>query len=183
MYQMWHCKKALRRIILLIFYVGCFTFVIHRGYKCIGKYSSKPVGVEMSYDFIGDLRFPSFTFCSNNWRNDLSPYKYNQEVLKDCNLSQAQYAFEGTFIGSGSPNCTDPKLLQQKVGLRYDELDIWGIEITTFDRYLDQIQWADISNDSYFEWENSFLDHHRGGCHTISFKESALTHGFLWVRK
>ena len=90
---------------------------------------------------------------------------------------------QGNFIESGSPNCTDPKILQREVGLRYDELDIWGIKITTFDRYLDQIQWADISNDTYFEWENSFLDHHRGGCHTISFKKSALSHGILWVRK
>ena len=166
---------------VLIFYVGCITFVVHRGYKCIGKYLSKPEGVEMSYQFIGDLRFPSFTFCSHNW-NPHPPLRYNEELLKKCNFMRYQeYAYEGKYIGNGSTDCKDPKFLQKNAGLRFDELDIWGIKVSTFDRYLNNIQWADFVNDTYFEWTNSFLDEHRGGCHTLSFKESALRHGIQFV--
>ena len=182
MYRAWHCKQILRRIVVLIFYVGCITFVVHRGYKCIGKYLSKPEGVEMSYRFIGDLKFPSFTFCSHNW-NPLPPLRYNEDFLKECNFTgYHEYAYEGKYIGSGSTDCMDAKFLQQRAGLNYDELDIWGIKITTFDRFLDNIQWADLDNDTYFEWTNSFLDQDRGGCHTVSLKENAITRGILWVR-
>ena len=165
---------------VLVFYVGCISFVIHRGYKCIGKYLSKPEGVEMSYNFIGDLMFPSFTFCSHNW-NPLPPNRYNEKALKDCNLTLSEYAFFGRYIGNGGASCSDTKFLQNTVGIGYKELDIWGIKLTTFDRYLNGIQWANIGNDTYFEWTRSFLDNNRGGCHTLTFKESALTHGILWV--
>ena len=184
MYRACHCKQFLKRTVVLMFYIGCITFVIHRGYKCIAKYLSKPEGVEMSYQFIGDMRFPSFTFCSHNW-NKYPPNYYNEEVLNECNYTSFQvYAYEGKYVGNGTTDCTDPKILQQRVGLKYDELDIWNIKITTFDRFLNNLEWkwAAIANDTYFQWTNSYLDQDRGGCHTFSLKENALTHGIMWVR-
>jgi len=145
---------------------------------CVSKYLSKPEGIEILYETITKSRFPSFTFCSNNW-NKLPPNRYNQEVLKNCNLTQNDYGIGGKYA---TPECNDPKALQQDVGLEFNELEIWGLKVTTFDRYLDGIMWADISNDTYFEWSNSFLDHNRGRCHTISFKESSLSHGLSTVR-
>ena len=182
MYRTCYFKLYFKRFVVITFYVGCITFVIHRGYKCFGKYLSKPEGVEMSYDFIGNSLFPSFTFCSHNW-NDNSPHRYNKAALKTCNISNyKEYAYEGRYIGSGHEYCSDPKKLQKVAGIGYKDLDIYKIRITTFDRFLNGFDFMDISNDSYFEWSNTFLDQNRGGCHTISFKKNVLKHGILWVR-
>ena len=92
----------------------------------------------------------------------MSPHRYNEKVLKDCNLTLAKYAYFGHYIGNGGPHCSDTKVLQDTIGISFKELDIWSIKITTFDRYLNSIQLTEIGNDTYFEWTRSFLDNNRG---------------------
>ena len=112
MFRIKRFTKFAKRAVSAFLYIGCITFVIHRGYMCFSKYLSKPEGVEIAYDFIGDTLFPSFTFCSNNW-NPMPPHRYNEKVMKDCNLTLAKYAYFGHYIGNGRP--VVPIVLTQKL--------------------------------------------------------------------
>lgn len=49
----------------VVLFIGCATFVSHRGYECFKKYLAEPEAVDMAYKFIGseENSFPSFTFC------------------------------------------------------------------------------------------------------------------------
>ena len=40
-----------------------------------------------------------------------------------------------------------------------------------------------IQNNTFFEWTDSYLNYHRGGCHTFELKPSATEHGIKYVNK
>ena len=93
-------EKFLYRTISACLYVGCLAFVINRGYNCFAKYLSKPEGISESYHNIGDLPFPSFTFCPNNGNNH-PPRFYNNYVTKKCNIDYHDYVQKSKYVGSG----------------------------------------------------------------------------------
>ena len=85
-------------------------------------------------------------------------------------------------------NCSNPKYLQKNIGAGVLDLDIWGIKISTFDDYFAngylQLNYHEIvQNDTFFEWTDSYLNYHRGGCHTLEFKETVTKHGIKYVNK
>ena len=178
--RIWNFKHFIKNMFLLIFYIGCWTFVIHRGYKCMLKYLLKPQGIEMSYDSSGNLPFPHFTFCPHNW-NDFPPKKFNENVTRSCNITWEQYVDESHYVGFGGTNCTNPKILQKSIGTSLKDMDVNHTKITTYDRYMDEFNMFDLEDDTYFEWISHFLDEHRGGCHTFSLKKNAMEHEIRWV--
>ena len=83
-------------------------------------------------------------------------------------------------------NCSNPKYLQKNIGAGVLDLNIWAIKISTFDDYLPSMQLNHheiVQNDTFFEWTDSYLNYHRGGCHTFELKPSATEHGIKYVNK
>ena len=60
-------ETILPMILSLTLFLGCAAFVIHRGYKCFAKYIQEPEAVDISYQFTGDVPFPSITICTSFW--------------------------------------------------------------------------------------------------------------------
>lgn len=63
--------------------MGCLIFLIHRGYKCIEKYRENLTSTTAGEVYSRNQPFP--TFCPK-----LTP-EFNEEILKDCNLTQDMY--------------------------------------------------------------------------------------------
>ena len=83
-------------------------------------------------------------------------------------------------------NCSNPKYLQKNIGAGVLDLNIWGIKISTFDDYLSDLQLnyhEIVQNDTFFEWTDSYLNYHRGGCHTFELKPSVTKHGIKYVSR
>ena len=93
---------------LTIFFIPCLTFVGLRGYKCFIKYFNKPEAFKVSFQFSGNEYFPSLTFCSN--REDT----YDSDIFTECQVSLNDYTKMGPWVGKGSPNCIDPKILYDR---------------------------------------------------------------------
>ena len=66
-----------------ILFLGCFTFVTFRGYRCFEKYFQKPQAVQISYEYTGNNPFPSFSICVKN--------PYHEDVLKNCQIDVPGY--------------------------------------------------------------------------------------------
>lgn len=165
-------RQSLTKVLQLIIFLSCLTFVVHRGYKCFQKYLAKPEGADINFHFAGKQPFPSFTFCKH----------LSSDVLRKCNLTSIQYDVKGIWTGHGSPECTNAKALKEKVTGSFRELDVNGIMIFSFDNYffgeifmLDQ-----LGNHTFFEWESS-LNSFSGSCHTLTFKSAILDHGIEQV--
>ena len=174
-------KQILLKTISFSLYVGCLAFVINRGFICFKKYLSKPEGIEISYAKSGDVRFPSFTFCPNHQRVE-GPSMFNNEISKKCNIGYNDFHIIGKYVGSGDPDCLDPKYLQRNIGASILDLSIMEVKMTTYDGLLDDLHVIDVENDTYFEWSHSYLDYYQGGCHTLDMKPAVLKHGLRYVR-
>ena len=76
----------------LIFFAGCFSFVVVRGYKCILKYGTHPQSNRISYKFNGIVQFPMLSFCP------LEEPGLKIDELSECQLSQDDYFSAGKAI-------------------------------------------------------------------------------------
>ena len=95
-------EKLLIKSMSLLLFLGCFIFVSFRSYQCFCKFLLKPKSVDISFDFIGHVSFPSITFCPP-MVNPLYPKPYNITVLKDCGLLFDIQTFEGNeWYGSSA---------------------------------------------------------------------------------
>ena len=74
-------RKIWSKIFSASLFIGCLIFVLIRGYKCSIKYLSKPEGLDMSFEFSGELSFPSMTFCPVGGTG-IHPKTYDAKVLK-----------------------------------------------------------------------------------------------------
>lgn len=113
---------------LTIFFIPCLTFVGLRGYKCFIKYFNKPEAFKVSFQFSGNEYFPSLTFCSN--REDT----YDSDIFTECQVSLNDYTKMGPWVGKGSPNCTDPKILYDRAVIKIGNLGIKMVQLYTFSK-------------------------------------------------
>ena len=74
-------RKTLSKLFSASLFIGCLIFVLIRGYKCSIKYLKKPEGLDMSFEFSGELPFPSMTFCPLGGTG-VHPKTYDTKVLK-----------------------------------------------------------------------------------------------------
>jgi len=68
----------------------------------------------------------------NNCTNDDYGETYNIDFMKKCQLSIEDYTQTGPFIGTGSLNCTDPKILHSQASANFNNLGIEKISIFTY---------------------------------------------------
>ena len=118
--------------------MGCTTFVVYRGYRCFDKYFKKPKHSEVSYESSKNNPFPSFTLCASKNAS------YNGDEIKGCQIEPNNYVIWSQWVGKGGFNCTDPKLLHNRVAASYQDLEIERILIITnaANTYsLTQLQW------------------------------------------
>ena len=98
--------KSKERIVSLfktgLFFV-CFVYVAIRGYESFEKYLSKPEAVDISFQYIGRMPFPSISICPFNdpWK------KFHKDTFEDCNLTSTLYQSDAKWVGTGNKNCTD----------------------------------------------------------------------------
>ena len=124
-------KRGIIRIFSLILFLGCASFVTHRGYACFLKYLEKPQAIDVAFKSSAsqDAFFPSITFCSWN-----KPLKEN--ILKECNLTRDDYLEKNIWVGQGHANCTNPKVLKDQIHYGLDDLrqDIKQFSIATYEK-------------------------------------------------
>ena len=107
-------QKTISNIFSTALFLICFSFVINRGIKSFQKYQAKPESVDISYKFVGELPFPSITFCPdqpNQFEKGQFPKPYDLNVLEKCNLNHSDYIKAGPWIGQGDPICENPEEL------------------------------------------------------------------------
>ena len=156
-----------------IFCLGCIAFVAYRGYRCFGKYLQKPEHTEISYKSSKSYPFPSFTLCA--------AYKdsYNSYQLKECQLERSEYIEGGTWVGKGGNNCTDPKILHNRVAGSYEDLVINGVHITTYAES-DNFYWIKSSNISLLKGKLALTRPYQR-CFTFSIPDNIVHDGIKSV--
>ena len=107
-------------------FIGCATFVGVHSYKCFDKYFKKPEAVSVSYELNDGKAFPSFTFCSD------SKETYNEKILNECQIDVKDYIVHGHWVGNGSLNCTDPKVLYNQAVIKIENFGFEKIMIKEF---------------------------------------------------
>ena len=115
-------KVEFRYILKVCFFVGCLTFVGHRGYKCFSKYFQKPKGINIEKHFARDYIFPTVTFCYNS-------NLYNPEITERCNVKVYDYTSH-VWIGNGTENyCNNPKKFNEKVIWQLDDFKLKDVSV------------------------------------------------------
>lgn len=129
------CKTSISRQERIIIVIGSWTIFLlcsvglgYFVYLCLEQYFSYPEGVEISSGPQYKLNFPSFTFCS--FQNDK---KFKQVELKKCGINSDKELNE-KFIGSGSPECEDPKQFWDMISLDLSDIGIKQIKV----KYVDE---------------------------------------------
>ena len=107
-------------------FIGCFVFVVYRGYLCFDKYFKKPENSKVSFESNRNQPFPSFTICHSENAS------YNNDQMKECQLELFEYVDQSQWIGKGDINCTDPKLLHNQVAANSEDLEIAQIRVLTY---------------------------------------------------
>ena len=156
-----------------ILFLGCIAFVAYRGYRCFDKYLKKPEHTEISYKSSKSYPFPSFTLCAT--------YKdsYNGEQMKECQLERSEYIEGGTWVGKGGNNCTDPKILHNKVAASYEDLVIKSIHILTY-AASDNYYWIQPSNWSLLKVKLALTRPYQR-CFTFSIPDNIVREGIKSV--
>ena len=79
-------KEGVVRMFSLVLFLGCASFVAHRGYACFLKYLEKPEAIDVAFKSSASQNafFPLITFCS--WEKPLK-----ENILKGCNLNSEDY--------------------------------------------------------------------------------------------
>ena len=143
-------KKAIIRTFSLILFLGCASFVTHRGNECFQKYLEKPETLSVAFKSSGSqvAFFPSITFCSLD-----KPLKEN--ILKECNLTLEDYLEKNVWVGQGHSKCTDPKVLRDQISYGLDDLkmEIDYFSILTYENdQLNSNSYTIYPNDSRLQW-------------------------------
>ena len=107
-------------------FIGCAAFVGVRSYKCFDKYLKRPEAVSVSYELNDGNTFPSFTFCSDKKET------YDEKILNECQIDVKDYMYYGHWVGNGSLNCTDPKVLHNQAVIKIENFGIEKILIKEF---------------------------------------------------
>jgi hypothetical protein len=168
-------KTVIIRMFSLILFLGCASFVTHRGYKCFQKYLENPEAIDVAFKSSGSqiAFFPSITFCSWN-----EPLKEN--ILKNCNLTSEDYLKKNVWVGQGHANCTNPKVLRDQMIYGLDDLkmEIHYFNIGTYETsYLDST--LIYPNDSRIQWK-SIMESSWQTCHTMKLPKTMVELGIRY---
>ena len=167
-------KGGIIRMFSLVLFLGCASFVIHRGYACFLKYLEKPQAIDVAFKSSAsqDAFFPSITFCSWN-----KPLKEN--ILKECNLTRDDYLEKNIWVGQGHANCTNPKVLKDQIHYGLDDLwqDIKNFSIATYEKS-QRDGYAMYANDKRLQWTSFMEDHF--SCHTMTLPVTMVESGILY---
>ena len=179
MLQMFEKKDIFYKICVFLVYFSCFTFVAHRGYKCVEKYLAKPEGINIFHNYTFNIQSPSLTFYSNAI-DENEPMKYSEWTSK-CDISWSDYSKKMKWFSNKSTSCSDPLVLRARIGVDPKNLGISKFVVTTYDSSLTQEVIEDIFDEKYFNWESNLHPEH-GGIHTMSFKNNLWSKGIDHVR-
>ena len=107
-----------------------------------------------------------------NW--DPKPIKEN--VLKECNLTLDDYIKKNKWIGTGSSNCSDPKILQSQITAGVEDMRIKNIKIETFDQDTYEMN----PNDSTLLWTKVSLNPNVT-CNTLTLPDKLKEKGIYTI--
>ena len=157
----------------LVLFLGCASFVAHRGYACFLKYLEKPQAIDVAFKSSAsqDAFFPLITFCSWN-----IPLKEN--ILKECNLTADDYLEKNMWVGQGHANCTDPKVLKDQIFYGLDNLwqEIVQFSVVTYGKS-QQDGYVMYANDTRLQWTSFNQD--GSSCHTMTLPVTMVESG-IW---
>ena len=158
----------------LVLFLGCASFVTHRGYACFLKYLEKPEAIDVAFKSSASqvAFFPLITFCSWN-----KPLKEN--ILKECNLTAEDYFKKNMWVGQGHANCTNPKVLKDQIHYGLDDLwqDIAKFSISTYEKN-QRDEYVIYANDTSLQW-TSFIEY-GFSCHTMTLPVMMVESGILY---
>ena len=162
-------KSLLSKIFSVLLFTACAVFVAIRGYECFDKYLKKPEATDIKFKVKGELPFPAITLC---------PLKSTYEdILQECNLDLGNYLKSGPWLGSGIPNCSDPKLFFDKL-FKIEQL---GIEKMTI-RTNNDIKFSFNKTELYsLEW--SFSPYRRVKCFTLTISDEIVSFDCFYLKK
>lgn len=114
-------------IVSWILFLSCSIALFSLGYKCLEKYWKRPQSVEISTHPQFELDLPAFTVCPNG-QVEADPPPLNITNLEMCGLTYKDL-LNGTFKGSGTSECEDPKKFWEIVNLKPQDfgISIYGI--------------------------------------------------------
>ena len=177
----------LKYIIQALIFLGCLTFVIFRGYECFVKYLDKPQSNRISYKFNSKVPFPTIAFCPTKGN------MYKRKELQNCQLTKDNYLKHGQWVGkSDNPNCTNPKILINRLMPNIEDLNIEWIGFQTFEQKLflnstmalGTLQWNSIYLESMICFELTLPDEIRKkGKRDYSYGVSRLLNLTTHLRK
>ena len=164
-------KKFIIRMFSLILFLGCASFVTHRGYKCFQKYLEKPEAIDVAFKSSASqvAFFPSITFCS--WDRPLK-----ENILKGCNLTSEDYMEKNIWVGHGHANCTDPKVLRDQINYGLDDLkmEIKVFVILTYNTSLQHGYFRMYPNDKRLQWTSFMRRSATYTCHTMTLPKTMV---------
>ena len=158
-------KSLLSMIFSVLLFTACAVFVAMRGYECFDKYLKKPEATDIKFKVKGELPFPAITLCP--WK---STY---EDTLEECDLNLADYLKSGPWLGSGIPNCSDPKLFFNKL-FKIEELGIKKIDITTSNDNKYSFEETELYS---LEWNSS--PYKRVKCFTLTISDKIVSFDIL----
>ena len=122
-------------------FIGCFAFVVHRGYTCLDKYLSRPISTTTRKHFSKNVPFPTVTFCPR-------PYSsMNFEFMENyCNLDRFDYLEEDKWLGQGLQTiCEDPKEIFLNISSNLEDLSLHTIWVGYFEQNeIDRLDFEDL---------------------------------------
>ena len=107
-----------------------------------------------------------------NW----DPKAIKENVLNQCNLTLDDYTKKNKWVGTGSTNCSDPKILQSKVTVGVEDMRIKNIRIETFD----QDTYEMYPNDSTLQWTKVSMNANVT-CNTLTLPEKLKEKGIYTI--
>ena len=158
-------KSLLSMIFSVLLFTACAIFVAIRGYECFDKYLKKPEATDIKFKVKGELPFPAITLCP--WK---STY---EDILEKCDLNLRDYLKSGPWLGSGIPNCSDPKLFFNKL-FKIDQLGIKKIDITTSNDSKSSFKGTELY---LLEWNSS--PYKRVKCFTLTISDEIVSFDIL----
>ena len=124
--------------------------------------------LDNSYKF----QFKSDIGMGMNW--DPKPIKEN--VLRQCNLTLDDYIKKNKWVGTGSTNCSDPKILQSQITVGVEDMRIKKVIIETFDQNTFQM----YPNDSTLQWTKVSMNANIT-CNTLTLPDKLKEKGIYTI--
>ena len=112
---------------------------------------------------------------SNEARN-WDPATFKSNVLKECNLTVDDYIKNSQWVGEGNENCTDPKILRNRVMAQIEDMGIEKFKVQTYDQNIHIL----YPNNSLIWNTVPYLDT-RKACHTMKVPNELVELGIFRI--